>query len=271
MMMTSPSRRRQTQGSRVRFALYAALFLIVFGILFLWREPLSGVLWRALGPAMSAREGAAAATGGFFERFIGSKALESEVAQLRAQLASTSILLADRELLYAQNADLKARLGRHASSSAPVLAAVIMRPPATPYDTLMLDAGSGEGVKEGDLVSAGGSVYIGRVSQAYPTASRATLFSAPGESHEALLVARNASSSVPFALVGQGGGSMTGEVPAGTAVSAGDEVTFPSMDLRYTGRVTAVDAAAERSFKTVYVELPVNPFTLTFVEIRHAP
>jgi cell shape-determining protein MreC len=170
-----------------------------------------------------------------------------------------------------QNLELKARLGRHASSSSSILAAVIMRPPGTPYDTLMLDAGTALGVEVGDLVSAGGSVYIGRISQAYPTASRVTLFSAPGESHNAVLAARNASSSVPFALVGQGGGSMTGEVPAGTSVSAGDSVVFPSLDLEVAGRVAAVDIVPERSFKTVYLELPVNPYALQFVEIRHAP
>lgn len=250
--------------------LYAIIFLLLLGALMLWREPLAGVAWRALAPIAGAREGVTASGGGIFSAFSSKASLAAEVAALKEQLASSSIELADRDLLYAENLQLKERLGRHASSTRSLLATVIMRPPGTPYDTLMLDVGTDDGVAVGDLVSAGGSVYIGKISQAYPSASRATLFSAPGESHDALLLTASSSVSVPFSLSGQGGASFTGEVPAGTAVEPGDSVLLPNLGVQFVAKVTAVDSSAERSFKTVYLELPVNPLSLRFVEVRNA-
>jgi cell shape-determining protein MreC len=205
-----------------------------------------------------------------FSVFSSNAALAADNRALRAELASTSVLLADRDILLRENAMLKERFNRPASSTHTVLAAVILRPPGIPYDTLMLDAGSNEGIAVGDLVSAGGSVYIGKISQVYAVASRVTLFSAPGEEHDALLLTASTTAGTPLSLAGQGGGSFTGQVPAGTPVNVGDKALLPNLGIQFIATVTAVDTAAEKSFKTVYLSLPVNPLSLRFVEVRRA-
>ena len=224
----------------------------------LTRPALEQVLVRALSPALALRNTLVA----------------SDATLLRAEVSRLEAAVADRELLYRENLDLKARLGRPAplfsekSGAGRVLAAVVLRPPATPYDSLLIDAGEAEGLAIGDLVSAGGSLLIGRVSQTYEHQSRVTLFSATGETHAALLLSSVSTAfGVPISALGQGGGSFVAEVPAGTDAAAGDYVAFPGIASGFTATVSHVERHEGESFIRLYARLPVNPFELRYVEI----
>jgi cell shape-determining protein MreC len=190
----------------------------------------------------------------------------TEASRLRGELAQAQALLVDRDALYKENIELKARLGRNETASPRVLAAVLMRPPGVPYDTLLIDAGTQHGIALGDLVSAGGQAIIGRVIEAYQSTARVELFSAPGQSYQALL-----RGTTPVAVEGQGGGSMRAQVPAGTQVAVGDEVEFPGMWGGLSALVSAVDARAGESFIVLFMHLPANPAELRFVEVLTEP
>jgi cell shape-determining protein MreC len=225
----------------------AALVILVVT----FRPFFAGVAWRVLTPVIALRNSLGV----------------GEVAALRAELASTSAALADRNFLYQENLSLKARLGRDLSAPAGagttvVLAGVLQRPPWTPYDTLLIDAGSAQGIQQDDLVSAGGSALIGKISDVYAGTARVTLFSAPGEGHQALL-----NGSMAISLEGQGGGSMRAEVPRGTAVAVGDPVHFPGIGTGITGQVAAIDAKEGDSFVTIYLHVPADIFSLRYVEV----
>ncbi len=186
----------------------------------------------------------------------------TEATALRAQLAEATAALADRDALYREVADLRERLGRTDVPAPRILAAVLMRPPWSAYDTLLVDAGSSHGVALGDLVSAGQSGIIGRVSEVYAAQARVELFSAPGVTYQALL-----NGTVPVAVEGQGGGSMHADVPAGTIVAVGDTVEFPGLAGGIAAAVSAVDAKMGESFIGIYMTLPANPQELRYVEI----
>ena len=268
MTTISPNRRRGGGGTlRLRLIGGGIMCILIVLVIFLWRAPVTGLLWRALGPLSGARTALVASAGDFFTGFSSQAALVAQNNTLRAQLASSSIVVLDRNMLYAENIDLKARLNRSVNSSS-TLAAVLSRPPETPYDTLMLDVGSQNGIATGDLVAAGGSVYIGTIAQVYPTTSRALLFSAPGESYSALLMGSSTGAMTPVSVTGQGSGSLTAEVPAGVAVAVGDRVIFPGIVPQFIASVTAVESKAQESFQTIYMQLPVNPLTLQYVEVR---
>ncbi len=266
MTTISPNRRRG-QGARLRLAVGGGAFLVLLIILLLWREPIAGLLWRVLGPLSSVRNSAAVSAGDIFGGFASKEALVAENDRLRLELASSSIAVLDRNRLYAENIALKGRLNRSVQTSS-TLAAVLSHPPASPYDTLMLDVGSQSGVAVGDLVSAGGSVYIGTIVQVYPTTSRALLYSSPGQTYDAALIGSSTRQSTPISVTGQGAGSMTAQVPAGTDVSVGDEVEFPGIMPEFIARVTYIESNAQESFKTIYMQLPVDPLTLPDVEVR---
>ncbi len=228
-------------------AVAAAVLLVAFAVLF--RDSAAGLLWSAAAPLINMRNSWS----------------DSEAAQLRAELASTSAALADRDLLAAENAQLRAELGRPAENRQIILAGVLEGPPGTPYDTLMLDAGSALGVTPGARVFAGG-LAIGEVDTVYTAVSRITLYSAPGRSYQALVA--GAKGPVPALVEGQGAGSMQARVPAGSVVAVGDGVVFPGAAGSLAAKVSAVVTVPGESFKTLYLRLPVNLFDLRYVYIQ---
>ena len=234
------------RAPRRSWPLLVVAAVLLAGAVALLREPASSLLWRVLAPAARVRDSLS----------------NSENARLRAALASTTAALADRALLYEEVADLRARLGRPDAPHARVLAAVLERPPWTPYDTLVIDAGADHGLAAGSLVSAGGQGLVGRVSEVYDTAARVELFSAPGASYQALL-----NGTMPVAVEGQGGGSLRAEVPAGTPVKVGDSVAFPGLLGGIVSVVSATEAKEGESFIVVYMRLPASPQHLRFVEV----
>jgi cell shape-determining protein MreC len=266
MTTISPNRRRVRE--RGRMALWAGLLIILFLVVFLLRQPLTNLFWTAAAPLSKAQTSGAASVGNFFANFASNRALSEENARLRAEVASATAAVMDRDLLWSENQDLKARLGRAGLSAPRTLAAVVARPPGVPYDFLIIDAGASAGVAAGDLVSAGGSAYIGEVSEVYAGASKVELFSSPGSSYQALLT-RAGTTTLALTVEGQGGGSLMSEVPAATAVSAGDMIVFSSIVPQIAGKVVAVEEKDGSSFKKIFMQLPVSVSGLEFVEVYH--
>lgn len=243
MTTISPNRKRRgTFGTGVA----AGVVILCILLAVVLRSQLSSLFWRVAAPILSLRNS------------LGS----TEVSVLQGELASTTAALADRNSLYAQNLQLKQLLGRSVVNHT-VLAAVLERPPEIPYDTLMIDIGKQNGVAVGNLVFAGGNTVVGTVSEVYDTTARVTLLSAPGESYDALL-----GGSVPITLVGQGVGSMSGEVPANTTVTVGEPITLPGMLSAFAGSVSYIQQESDLSFITLYVQLPVDLFSLQYVEVQ---
>jgi cell shape-determining protein MreC len=181
-----------------------------------------------------------------------------------------SVALSDRDVLYKENVQLKARLGRTGEVRR-IVAGVLLRPPATPYDTLVIDAGTAEGVTLQAVVSAGGSVVLGTVFEVYEHSSRVRLYSAPGESYDALLQYGKNTEHIALVLKGQGGGSMHAEVPSGISVTVGDKAFLPGLAGGLSAVVTSIDQNEGASFTTVHFTLPVNLYTLRYIEVWKQP
>jgi len=232
--------------------LWVGVVVLLVGVALLWRSGSSALVWKALAPVMAVRN-----------------AIDhTQVAALRAELASTSALVADRNVLKAENMMLKARLGRVALEGQILLAGVLMAPPASAYDTLVIDAGSAQGVAVGQNVSAGGSTIIGTVTDVSSDTAHVTLLSAPGTTHDALVMGKSGS-TLPISIAGQGGGSFSGQLPTGSAVEPGDSVVFAGVAGQFVAQVVAVDQKPGESFVTIYMHMPVNIFELRFVEVIH--
>ncbi len=221
------------------------VLVIVLGFAATFRTQLSGLLWSIIAPVMHLRF---AGTPDAFDT------------------ASTTAALADRNALYAENLELKARLGRPGVASKRILAGVVLRPPATPYDSLVIDAGSAEEVAVGDAVSAGGTTLIGTVSEVSIHTARVALYSSPGTQYQAFL-----NGTVPLTIEGQGGGSMTARVPSGTVVSVGDIAEVPGIMGGLAAKVRAVERNESESFLTLYFTLPADIFGLRYVEVWKQP
>ena len=270
--------------SRNRFSLHflgnglsVAVIVFLCVLVLLWRSFFTGLLWRVGAPLLGVGRVVFAPVSFVMANFSTKATLVAENTRLKNELASTAALVADRTLLYQENVNLKTRFGRGplsggAAKTRPLLAGVLLGPPGMPYDTLLLDAGSAEGVSVGDAVSAGGATLIGKIGEVHPHTAVALLYSAPGQRYEAMLLLGGSAStsntkSVPITLEGQGGASLRAEVPAGTLARVGDSVVEPGVAGGFVGRLSFVDAKISESFETLYVTLPANPFELRFVEL----
>ncbi len=243
--------------------------IVVLGVVILLRFPLGNSMWGVGVPLLQARQGLVAISADWQAQFMSKTALMAQNQALQAALASSTAALADRNALYQETLDLKSRLGRDGNTPV-ILGAILIRPPALPYDTLLIDAGTNDGVATGDMVASGGTTLIGFISQADRSVSYVTLFSAPDQTYNALLHTQQGS-IMPIVITGEGGGALMGKVPSGTTVAPGDTIVFPSIVGGFIGTVSAVDAPANQSFENVYLHEPVNIEELEYVEVwKHA-
>ena len=263
MTTISPNRRHRRLSHRVVLSI-----LIVASVLMAvlwWRSAIEGLLWYIGNPLLSARNEAHLLLQTTIAQFRTNATLAEENTRLRVALASTTVLLLDRDLVVSENKELAAHLGRIMAQKS-LLGAVLMRPPGVPYDTLVIDVGARDGVVKGDRVSAGGNTDIGVVADVYTSTSRVVLLSAAGQTHEATLLSKTG--IIPLVLSGRGAGTFFGVVPAGSIIEIGDMALFPGMGEHMIARVSAVETLLGASFANVYLRFPFNIFSLRFVEVH---
>ncbi len=198
-----------------------------------------------------------------FRVFVTSKqTLLNENTRLVADLADARTKLSLLDASLKENADLKALWGRGGASQKRLLAAVLQKPPATLYDTLILDAGEHEGVSVGDEIFASG-VLLGRIIEVYPAGSKALLYSSAGEKiGVAIGVA-----GIRKDAFGRGNGNFAVEVPKGASVFGGDVVVRPALSSTLVGVVGTVESREADFMKIVLFRSPINIAELSFVEI----
>jgi hypothetical protein len=205
--------------------------------------------------------------------------------------------------LAAENTELKNLLGRPASQNS-VLADVLSKPPFSLYDTLIVDAGSEEGIQTGDQVYALASavvvvasstasatttsasvpaasstatstsatsvsnpqieIPIGLVAEVYGGTSVVSLFSSPGQKYTVSIGPAHVSASALAA----GAGMFEAMVPNDSNVHVGDAVVVPSIQPSVFASVVSIVSDPARPYSLVLFQSPVDPFSLYFVEIQ---
>ena len=142
-----------------------------------------------------------------------------------------------------------------------VIAAVLTRPPQTPYDVIIIDAGSNESVAVGSEVSLPEGPILGIVFEVFPKRAKVRLFSANGEETDAVLERNN----LPVVLAGTGGGNFKLSLPRDMAVEKGDRILSADITRRHLATVGEVNVRPTDSFKEVLAQSPINIFALRFV------
>ncbi|MCI0597609.1 rod shape-determining protein MreC [Candidatus Parcubacteria bacterium] len=162
----------------------------------------------------------------------------------------------EKEALLAQ-----LREGEASQEDTRLFARVLSRPPVTPYDVLVLDVGSADGVSMGAAVFGQG-VPVGIIAQVEEKTSRALLFSAAGGTNEGAV----GESRLPITLRGEGAGAFSSDVPKEVPVTVGDSV-FISPGASPLGTVVHIEESASAPQKTLVIRPFANPFMLTTVDI----
>lgn len=215
----------------------------------------AGYAWAAAASATESVE-----SSGFFSS---RETLAEENALLRSELSERAYLVVENELLQAENEALREQLALDAEMPVAV-ARVLSSPSASPYATLVVQAGAVNGVRVGDLVVAGNSVALGHVIEAGAGTALVQLAFAPGAETEGLL---GGTAIVP---VSGRGGQGVAHVPRDIAVAEGDVVFLPGTPyaLGVVGSISLRDADA---YQTVRIALPESLADIRFVQVVRAP
>lgn len=193
------------------------------------------------------------------------RTLFRENERLRGELARVQAALLDRALLEDELALLKRDFGRSDASGERIIGTVLSRPPKSPYDTFIVDAGEREGITVGSEV-AYGEVLLGTVSKVHRTTAVIELYSTAGRKTPVLIT--HAGASIPAEAIGRGGGEFMAILPKEIELYEGDLVTLPGKTPRVFARVEAVEGKDTDSFQYVRFKNPVSLFAVRFLEIR---
>lgn len=207
----------------------------------------------------------------FFERVFNisyvihtKKSLIKENEILKARNATLEERFLSYENLTKENQDLKDLYGKKNPNNNFILGNILVKPNRSPYDTLIIDIGRVNGVKEGDKVYAESLLSIGRVSSVYENTSLVILYSNPSESTYATL--ENSNTNVD--LIGRGGGNFELSVPSNLQVSIGEKVLLPGDNLDIIAIVDENISKANDAMKKIILHAPINIQNLKWVQVK---
>lgn len=183
--------------------------------------------------------------------------LKSQVEKLNLELTKTTIL-------EEENKNLKETLGRVNPNGHFVLSAILAKPNQTPYDTLIIDRGSEDGIKVDDRVFAKGNILIGYIESVEKNSSKVIMFSTPGNISQVIY----GSSGKYFNARGAGNGSIVVDVSRETEVSIGDMFFYPGLDGILIGVAKKIDFDARDAFRKVIIKSPINIQEERWVEVK---
>lgn len=260
--MKTTYRRDNTEA---RKKLLTLLGIALVGALLLLYPPLRGsitnIFYTQTPTAWNAGNTAGNTTSGFFGGFRNTQIIVEENKNLQEEILRMQAQVLDRNLLAEKVAQLEERLGRVESDNR-VSASVLLGPGRISYDTLVIDAGSAQGIELGDSVVYGGAGVIGRVAEIYGSSAKVKLHSSPKE--ESFVVMGK--QALPARALGKGMGNFEALVPQGSPIVQGDEVTLQGMRL-LLGIVQVVEEKPDQPFSRILFRSPFNIASITTVEV----
>jgi len=194
------------------------------------------------------------------------RSLIEENARLRADSLSLQPSLLMLDSFRKENETLRALLGRHTSLRM-VLATVLSRPPFSPYDSLIIDAGSSDGVAVGDKVYASTDVLVGDVSEVYGHTAKVNLFSSAGRKVPVLV----GPSAIQVEAEGRGGGNFRATLPSEVGIEKGDPVRFAQSKLNVIGVIEEIIVDSTDSLQEILFKMPLALSELSYVEVGTMP
>lgn len=250
------NRRRKTVG------FFAAVSIVVLASVWFG---LSRFFTHAAGsvaePIFSKERTVQTVLGGMFALIKTKASLVAENRSLKERLGEETLKNEIIQVLMNDNRELVNRYGEWGSFL--VRAEILAVPPASLYDTVLLDQGTDDGILPGDLVRAPGGAALGRIESVEGTFSRARLFSSVGVRTEGLLPLGGES----IEIIGAGGGMMHVTVPKDFEVAIGDPVSLREDRLALLGIVEAVGERSAGSLKVLFIRAAANVQELGFAAV----
>lgn len=223
-----------------------------------WDNYLAGVFQTLARPFFSIERSLHLAS--ISQMFTSKSSLISENELLKNQILEKNILLLKAKEIEKENDKLREMFGR-VNTQKLLLGYVLQKPNHSPYDTLLLDIGSREGVSVGKLVVAYGEVPIGRVAEVYEKVSVVRMFSSPLQE----IPVQIGDTKIESVAVGIGGGNFRMLLPKDTPISEGDIVTLSGFDNRILGTVEKINRSEAETFARIMFKSPLSIYELSAV------
>lgn len=260
-MITSFRQDNKRKQKRLQITILISLLLL---LLLLLKTPVSNVLGGALHVLGAPFWNMSMSTVHWFHEqqalLSSKKSLLEENDKLKDLIDRTALEAYSYDLVRQENDVLKEKLGRKPEEEF-LLARVLATPGQSPFDTLVIDAGSAEGISLGMHIFTDGDFVIGEVTSIFHHSAVVTLYSAPGIELPVTL----ATDSTPATLYGRGGGNFLIILPRGVHVAVGDLVNIPALAPNYAGVVDGVDRPEGESLQYIHLKLPMNIYQLKWI------
>ncbi|MFA4890085.1 MAG: rod shape-determining protein MreC [Candidatus Paceibacterota bacterium] len=193
----------------------------------------------------------------------GKETLSKENLVLKDKLAEMETKLLAYEILEKENKELKDIMS-WSNKNEFFAARVISRPPKSPYDILIVDAGSERGIKNGMQVWAYDNILIGYVFEIFSDSSKIKLISFPGDETNAVLL----SSNNQVIAAGKGDGNFEIKIPKSIEVNAGEKVVTFDVKSILIGIIDKIEINPSDPFQKLYFRFPFNLQELKYVAIK---
>jgi rod shape-determining protein MreC len=186
--------------------------------------------------------------------------LQNENKELKSKLNDAIQEIAKLSEAQKENISLKNELGFKSGSSFSLQPAQVLSfDPNNVRDTILLDEGSNDGIKQGQVVLSEGFL-VGKVTSVYPTTCKISIISDPLSAIPATI----SSSSTTGILKGRiGSGLILEQVPQSEKVSAGDVVVTSGLGGDYPkgliiGKVDEIQKISGSIFQSITVRPMIN-------------
>jgi cell shape-determining protein MreC len=252
-----PKSRTNSRGKKLKLVLAVSLMFVILTGLF---SVARGSLVSLVSPIWRAENTVSQALASFGANLQSKRDLEVENKRLLRQLESYQL---ERQVL-ANFAEREARilalLGR-SDESGGVASAVLVHPPQTAYDALIIDSGRAQGIQVGARVILSEGVELGEVESVSARQSVVKLYSTPGAKTNAILERGD----IPVIILGEGAGNFKLILPRDLAVEVGDRIISTDINSRLIAVVEDVSQRPTDSFKVALAKGPANIFNIRFV------
>ncbi len=226
-------------------------------------KKIAGLTHFATGSIWSTEANVEKNSASVFSVFKNKSKLLDENILLKKELNKAELKLLSKNILLEENKSLKEILGRVDSNDDLLLSVVLSRPSASPYDTIVIDVGSTDGVSAGDTVLAVGGIAIGEIAKVLKRTSVVELFSSAGKITTVLLGENNLSVEIK----GLGGQNFEVYLPRDNGISEGDFAIASNISLIPVAIVGYIEKSPNSPAEKILLKSPININELKFIQV----
>jgi cell shape-determining protein MreC len=242
-------------------ALAALIVVVCMLILFALRYGMPDVFMSIAHPLLFlGRQGEAMADSAQ-DTFSSPHTLRLRIEALEAEQAE---LLITNETLRSRIKDIEALGDFPVSGRTYMLAGVLAGPPLSPYDTLVVEGGSNDGIQEGARVYGSGGVPVGTVRSVSSRTSRVLLYSSSGVETYGWF----GDERMPITFIGKGAGAFSATLPHDSEITIGEFIYLPGPGAIPFGSVGNIHEDPASPQKRIDILPRVSPFSLTWLLIE---